>query len=138
MASNKYDLPPEKLLTLISVMGMTETEADENWDSSSEEDIEILANKGFIRAEVVKISSRTHLWKLHLTPVGIELLSQWTAEELLRIFRWDGIWDFIEQQQLAYIVRRLPLELLPEFLVHGLDRIRKAAESRLKELQSGN
>lgn len=131
----KYDLPPEKLSTLTSMIGMAETGG--NWGYILKGHMKELIDEGYACAKVTRGNSAS-FYTFYLTPLGIELLSQWPVEELLERTRGDKLNDFLKQNQLAYIVRRLPLELLPEFLTHRLTRINNAAKLRLEELKNGN
>lgn len=142
----KFELSAQHLVTLVASIGMTEASAV--WGAELTKLHTTLIDGGYMLTRRVKPYQDSN-WAMQfwLTLRGEMLLDLWTPEELLiestqwrtlGIISRQGISeDTITESCLAYVVKRLPLERLPEFLVHQLTRVRWEAETRLKELQNG-
>ena len=142
--ANREDLSIQELVVLLSIIGSIEDGV--RFDTL--DDIEYsLVKTGFVLAFDVPAFTRIDspytfskdvVKKFTQTLRGEMHLSLWTIEELLEIVLTYGEENtFRRKWALICIVRRSPLELLPEFLAHPYDRIRIAAEARMRELQNG-
>lgn len=141
----KEDLTIQELITLLSIIGAIEKGVRvvdlDTWQLKlvKMDLVRVFDDPAFTRIDSPYTSNGDIVKKFTQTLKGEVYLSLWTIEELLEIvLTYIGKNTFCVEYALIYIVRRLPLETLPEFLAHSYSCIRWEAETRLKELQNGN
>lgn len=141
----KVEPDPFELLTLLAMIGMTEIGGV--WNSSEygglSDRMTDVVRSGRVRMRLFSWTepppaSNQLLYTFKLTKKGYRYLGGFKPDELLWHWRnFSHIFDTRTQRNaLIYIVKRLPVERLPEFLVHDVyEKVREVAKTRLVELR---
>lgn len=141
---SKHMLEPTILLELISSIGMTEL--GDVWADDLEPSMQKVVNHKLVQVASTTVPTATSDLsegsvrdargyithnRFYLTQRGRKFLRLWPLEELLDQIRNGSGGFFVHKQYaLVYVVNRLPLEKLPEYLAHSSERVRTAAEKR--------
>ncbi len=130
---SKNMLGTELLLELLYVIGSTEAGAV--WCTSLNPDMLALINQHkLVRVEVQEDPDSGPTQKFStlffLTQRGRKFLLFWHLKELLWLVRTRPFLPFGRDFPLGYIISRLPLEELPEYLTHSNRHIRQDAKRR--------